>query len=136
MKSRQECVEAPVPCSSSATGPCPITCTCQRIPAAATNRLASRCGQSAPSVRQSSRSVMGAQGTSRTSNGDSPSKKPAPTFRCDASGSSAVAPARAAAPYQRASNSQASSPAASQRTSTTRMRRVTSRVSKRSKVAA
>ena len=50
--SRKEWVEAPVPCSSSATGPCPMIWTCQRSPAASMKRLASRCGQSRPSRSQ------------------------------------------------------------------------------------
>ncbi len=52
-RSRKECVDAPVPCTSKQTGPDPASCTCQRSPAASTKRLYALLGQSAPSRSQS-----------------------------------------------------------------------------------
>ena len=64
-RSRHECVDAPVPCSSSSAGPSPIVCTCQRRPPASTNRLALRFGQSAPSRCQSRPAGIGVSARAR-----------------------------------------------------------------------
>ncbi|WP_370516123.1 hypothetical protein [Novosphingobium sp. Gsoil 351] len=52
MTPRQLCVAAPVPWSRASAGPLPSVWTCQVRPPAATNRLASRCGQWRPSTSQ------------------------------------------------------------------------------------
>jgi len=56
---RHEWVASPVPCTNSSTGPRPIFCRCQRNPAARTNWLASRFGQSLPSFSQTSLQFIG-----------------------------------------------------------------------------
>ena len=56
---RQEWVAAPVPWTSSSTGPSPACWTCQRSPPAWTKRLAARLGQSRPSLSHCGRSLIG-----------------------------------------------------------------------------